>query len=228
MSSIKHLGIIMDGNRRWAKENGLDSFQGHKKGYEKLKEVGEWCIKKGIPQLSVYAFSTENWSRSEKEVNYLMKLLNQAFIEEIETFNKKGIRIRIVGSSEKLNNDTKKNIKRIEEETKNNTKGTLNLCFNYGGRMEIVEAVQKIIKKGYKPEEISEELITKYTWMGKNQDPELIIRTSGEQRLSGFLTWQSVYSEFYFTNSHWPDFSEKDLDNAIEEFENRNRRFGGS
>lgn len=218
----------MDGNRRWAKENNLNSFEGHKKGYEKLKEVGEWCIERGITALSVYAFSTENWNRSKNEVEYLMKLLNKVFTQEIDEFNKRGIRIRVVGSKEKLSEKMQKDIKRVEAETKRNPKGTLNLCFNYGGRLEIVESVQNILKQNYKPEEITEELITKHTWMGEQKDPDLIIRTSGEQRLSGFLTWQSVYSEFYFTNCHWPAFSKKDLDDAILEFERRNRRFGGN
>ncbi len=218
----------MDGNRRWAKENNLKSLEGHQRGYDKLKEVGEWCVKKGIKTLSVYAFSTENWNRSKDEVEYLMKLVTKALREEIEEFNRRGIRVKIIGSKERLNKRIQADIQNIQEKTKDNKKGTLNLCFNYGGRLEIVEAVQRIITEGFKPEEISEELITKYTWMGQIQDPELIIRTSGEQRLSGFLTWQSVYSELYFTNCHWPAFSEKDLDDAIEEFNKRNRRFGGN
>ncbi len=228
MSTINHLGIIMDGNRRWAKENGLNSYKGHQKGYEKLKEVGEWCLQKGIKQLTVYAFSTENWNRSKEEVEYLMKFLSKVLKEEIERFNREGIKIRIIGSKEKLSKKLQEDINQIQEKTKNNTKGALNLCFNYGGRLEIVEAVRKIVEKGYKAKDITEELITKNTWMGENKDPELIIRTSGEQRLSGFLTWQSVYSEFYFTNCHWPEFSEEDLDSAIEEYNRRTRRFGGN
>lgn len=218
----------MDGNRRWAKENGLNSFEGHKRGYEKLKEVGQWCIDRDIKILSVYAFSTENWNRSKQEVKYLMKLLNKVFTDEVEKFNKKGIRIKVVGSKDKLSTEIKKNLLSAQEKTKNNKKGTLNLCFNYGGRPEIVQAVKEIVKKGLKEAEITEEIITKNTWMGEQPDPELIIRTSGEQRLSGFLTWQSVYSEFYFTKCHWPEFSEKDLDSAIQDYEKRHRRFGGN
>jgi undecaprenyl diphosphate synthase len=228
MSKINHIGIIMDGNRRWAKENGLSSFDGHKKGYEKLKEVGQWCIDRDINILSVYAFSTENWNRSKQEVKYLMKLLNKVFTDEVEKFNKKGIRIRVIGSRDKLSKEIKKNLLNAQERTKNNKKGTLNLCFNYGGRPEIAQAVKEIIKKGLKESEITEETITKNTWMGDQPDPELIIRTSGEQRLSGFLTWQSVYSEFYFTKCHWPEFSEKDLDEAVKDYEKRQRRFGGN
>ncbi len=228
MSTINHLGIIMDGNRRWAKNNGLLPQQGHQKGYNKLLEVGQWCLDKNIKILTVYAFSTENWKRSEKEVGFLMKLLKKALTEEVDKFNKEGIRIKFLGTREKLSKDLIKSIENIEEITKNNKNGVINLCFNYGGRLEIVEAVKEIVKKGFKPEEVTEELITQNTWMGDIGDPELIIRTSGEKRLSGFLTWQSVYSEFYFTNIHWPDFSKQELDKAIKDFENRNRKFGGN
>lgn len=228
MSTINHLGIIMDGNRRWAKNNGLPSQKGHQEGYNKLLEVGQWCLDRNIKVLSVYAFSTENWKRSKKEVEFLMKLLKKALTEEVNKFNKKGIRIKFLGTKEKLGKDIIKSIQNIEEVTKNNKEGVMNLCFNYGGRLEIVEAVKEIVKKGFRPEEITEDLITQNTWMGDIGDPELIIRTSGEKRLSGFLTWQSVYSEFYFTNVHWPDFSEQELDNAVKDFENRNRKFGGN
>ena len=228
MSTINHLGIIMDGNRRWAKNNGLRAQQGHQKGYDKLLEVGDWCLDRGIKILTVYAFSTENWKRGRKEVEFLMRLLKKALTDEVEKFNEKGIRIRFLGSREKLSKDLIKSIENIQEETKENNNGILNLCFNYGGRFEIVEAVKEIVKKGFKPEEVTEELITKHTWMGDVGDPELIIRTSGEKRLSGFLTWQSVYSEFYFTNIHWPEFSEQELDNALKDFKNRNRKFGGN
>ena len=228
MSTINHLGIIMDGNRRWAKNNGLRAQQGHQKGYDKLLEVGDWCLDRGIKILTVYAFSTENWKREKKEVEFLMRLLKKALTDEVEKFNEKGIRIRFLGSREKLSKSLIKSIENIQEETKENNNGILNLCFNYGGRFEIVEAVKEIVKKGFKPEEVTEELITKHTWMGDVGDPELIIRTSGEKRLSGFLTWQSVYSEFYFTNIHWPEFSEQELDNALKDFENRNRKFGGN
>ncbi len=228
MTTVKHLGIIMDGNRRWAKENNLEPYEGHQKGSDKLQEVGRWCAKKGIKTLTIYAFSTENWDRSKKEVDYLMKLLSRAFTQDLEEFNKRGIQVKIVGSKSNLSSKIIKDMGHIMNATKNNKDGVLNICFNYGGRLEIVEAIQEIVEKGYKPHEIDEKLITKYTWMGEQEDPDLIIRTSGEQRLSGFLTWQSVYSEFYFTTCHWPDFSEKDLDLALKEFENRQRRFGGN
>ncbi len=228
MSTIKHLGIIMDGNRRWARENNLPSHKGHQKGYEKLIEVGDWCLEKGIETLSVYAFSTENWKRSKKEVQTLMRLLEKALTEEIDKFNKKGVRVNVVGSRKKIDKKTLSKIENIQDRTKNNTKGVLNICFNYGGRLEIVEAIEKIIEKGYKAKDITEELITENTWMGDQADPDLILRTSGEKRLSGFLTWQSVYSEFYFLDSHWPAFEKSDLEKAIEDYEGRHRKFGGN
>jgi len=218
----------MDGNRRWAKSKGLFSQQGHKKGYDKLSEVGDWCLDRGIKTLTVYAFSTENWKRDKKEIDFLMNLLKKALKEDIDKFNKKGVKIKFLGSKDRLEKDIIESIKSIEDKTAGNRKITLNLCFNYGGRLELVEAVREIVKKGLRPEEITEKIITQHTWMGDTGDPELIIRTSGEKRLSGFLTWQSVYSEFYFTDMHWPDFSEQELDKAIEDFENRNRKFGGS
>ena len=228
MSELNHLAIIMDGNRRWAKSNNLSTFEGHSAGYEKLKEVGKWCIGKGIKTLTVYAFSIENWNRNEKEVSYLMKLLRNVFNDEVSEFSKLGVRVNVIGSRSKLKKKVLESIDKIQEMTKDNTEGVLNLCINYGGRLEIVEAVKDIVKKGYKGEDITEELIDEHTWFADQPAPDLIIRTSGEQRLSGFLTWASVYSEFYFPKCTWPEFDESELDKAIEEYNNRHRRFGGS
>lgn len=228
MSQIKHLGIILDGNRRWAKENGLPSFEGHRKGYEKMKEVGVWCIDRGIDILTVYAFSTENWNRAEDEVGYLMDLLYKVVTIEIPEFTRRGIRLRIIGSRDRLSDKLKVAIDKAEEETRNNSKGTLNIALNYGGRLEIVEAVKKAMASGIDPKDINEKAISDNIWTAGQSDPDLIIRTSGEQRLSNFLTWQSVYSELLFVKCHWPAFSEKDLDEAIEEFSRRTRRFGGN
>jgi len=227
MSKLKHLAIILDGNRRWAREKGLPAFKGHEAGYERIKDVCKWCIKKDIEILTVYAFSTENWNRNKEEVKYLMFLLNKAFSKEMEELNKLGIKMNIIGSRDRISPTIKKNIEKTEEKTKNNKKMVLNICFNYGGRLEIVEAVKNIIKEDTKPEEVTEELISKHIWFKGQPEPDLIVRTSGEQRLSGFLTWTSVYSELYFPNCYWPDFNEKELDKTIEEFERRNRRFGG-
>ncbi|HOX97108.1 MAG TPA: polyprenyl diphosphate synthase [bacterium] len=225
---LKHLAIIMDGNRRWAKDQGLPSFAGHQKGYEKLKEVMRWCQKKGVDTLTVYAFSTENWNRSEDEVNFLMTLFHKALTEELDEFHQEGIRLKVIGTRQRLAPKIVQAIADAEEKTKDNQKGNLNLCINYGGRLEIIEAVKKIVDSGVKPEDITDKLIADNLWMAGQADPDLIIRTSGEQRLSGFLTWESVYSEFLFLEKHWPDFSEADFDQAIEDFNNRHRRFGGN
>lgn len=216
----------MDGNRRWAKKRGLPPMAGHKKGYEKMKDVGDWCLARGIDFLTVYAFSTENWHRSKKEVDYLMNLLQQGLTKELPQFMEKNIRLKIIGSRDKLSAKLKKAIEAAENKTKDNTAGTLNIAINYGGRLEVVEAVRKIIKQGIPAGKITEDTISENVWTAGEPDPELIIRTSGEHRLSGFLTWQGVYSELYFTKKFWPDFSEKDLDEAIVEFNRRTRRFG--
>lgn len=224
----KHIGIIMDGNRRWAKKRGLPTLLGHKKGYEIAMKVGEWCLNRGVKILTIYAFSTENWNRSKKEVSYLMMLLKNALTKEVEKLHNKGIQIRVIGIRKGLAKDILEAIKNATERTKNNTRGILNIAINYGGRIEIVEAVKKIVQKRYLSSQITENLISENIFTAGLPDPDLIIRTSGEQRLSGFLTWQSVYSELLFITKHWPEFTEKDIDYAIEEFSRRNRRFGGN
>jgi undecaprenyl diphosphate synthase len=218
----------MDGNRRWAKDNNLPPFEGHRRGYDKMKEAGQWCIDRGIDILTVYAFSTENWNRSQEEVSYLMDLLHFALTQEVPKFTEIGIRLRVIGSRDRLSDKLCEAIDQAEEATKNNSKGTLNIALNYGGRLEIVEAMKKALAGGIKPQELSEKDISDNIWTAGQSDPDLIIRTSGEQRLSNFLTWQSVYSELLFVKCHWPAFSEKDLDEAIEEFNRRTRRFGGN
>ena len=228
MQNIKHIAFIMDGNRRWAKQRGLPTLEGHRRGYNKMKEVGQWCIDRGIEYMTVYAFSTENWKRSKKEVDYLMKLLEEALTKELPEFNKRGIRLKIIGSRKGLSDKLIKAIENAEKETANNKKGTLNVAMNYGGRLEIVEAVQEIVRQKKSPEAITEELISKNIYGAGQPDPDIIVRTSGENRLSGFLTWQSVYSELFFIKHHWPAFTEKDLDKIIDEYNNRNRRFGGN
>lgn len=224
----KHIGIIMDGNRRWAKQKGIPTLFGHKKGYQIAMKVGEWCLKRGVKILTIYAFSTENWDRSKREVSYLMKLLKRALTEEIERLHQKGIQIRVIGIKKGLSQDILEAIKKAMAKTKRNTKGILNIALNYGGRVEIIEAMKKIVQKKYKPSQITEGLVNKYIFTAGLPDPDLIIRTSGEQRISGFLTWQSVYSEFLFIKKHWPAFTEKDIDFAIKEYAHRQRRFGGN
>lgn len=222
----QHIGIIMDGNRRWAKERGLPSLEGHHQGYEKLKEIAKLCFKRGVKVLTVFAFSTENWDRSKEEVSYLMALLKMAVKEALDEFHKDNIRMKISGRINQLSKDLQEAITETVEKTRNNTKGILNLALNYGGRPEIIDAIKEIIDKNIPAQKIDEKIVKENLYMSDLPDPELIIRTSGEKRLSGFLLWESAYSELYFTKKYWPDFNEKDLDEALQEYDRRERRFG--
>lgn len=219
-----HLGIIIDGNRRWAKGKGLSSFKGHQKGFDKVDEIGEYCLENGVKILTLYCFSTENWNRSKAEVSYLMRLIARAFNKDsIKKYNNRGVRMQVIGQKEKLPKSLRKKIEKAEQETKNNKKGILNLAISYGGRPEIVQAVKSIVKKKLP---ITEKSINDNLWTKGLPGPDLIIRTGGEQRLSNFLTWQSAYAELYFPKKYWPEFTKKDIDKAFEEYASRNRRFG--
>jgi len=219
-----HLGIILDGNRRWAKERGLPSFEGHRKGLEKIKELVFWVKSRGVKVLTLFVFSTENWKRSEKEVSFLMKLLKEALSNKnIQKIVKEGIRIKIIGQKGRLPQPLQKRIKEVELLTKNNKAMILNFAMSYGGRAEIVEAIKNIIKKKISPEKITEDIIKENLW---TTDVDLIIRTGKEQRLSNFLIWQAAYSEICFYKKYWPDFTEKDLDSALLDYNQRQRRFG--
>ena len=226
----KHIAIIMDGNRRWAKQRNLPVKLGHKQGAETLKKIVRYANKIGIGYITVYAFSTENWKRSEEEVSALMNLLENYlddFAKEADTEN---IVIRVLGNMKPLSQDLQESIERTVKRTENNTGTIFNIALNYGGRDEITNAVKEIakdIKEGkLEVEQISEELVGSYLYTKNEPDPDLLIRTSGELRLSGFLPWQSTYSEFLFLDKLWPDFTEKDLDDAIQVFNKRNRKFG--
>jgi len=222
-----HLGIIIDGNRRWAKTRNLPAFEGHRKGYNKLKDVGKWCKEKGVKILTIYAFSTENWNRSRKEVNYLMRLLARAMTKkEVRNLMKDGIKLNVIGQVERLPEYLQKAIKSAEYATKNNKEGVLNLAISYGGRAEILQAVKRIVKEGITADEIDEETIGRYLWTKGLADPDLIIRTAGEQRLSNFLLWQIAYSELYFTKKYWPDFEKSDLEQVFHDYAQRQRRYG--
>ena len=228
----KHIAIIMDGNRRWAKNRKLPVKLGHKQGAETLKKIVRHANSIGLKYITVYAFSTENWKREEDEVNALMTLLKNYlddFAKEADTEN---IVIRILGDLTPLSDELKKSIANTIKRTENNTGTIFNIALNYGGRDEIVHAVKQIAQdiKDNKIEinNIDEKLISKNLYTKDIPDPDLLIRTSGELRLSGFLPWQSVYSEFLFLDKLWPDFSNEDLDNAIEVFKNRNRKFGAN
>lgn len=223
---LTHLGIILDGNRTWARARGLPTFEGHRRGYDRLKEFGDWCIARGIPVVTAFAFSTENWNRAPDEVAYLMELLELALGREVGEFDKRGVRLKVIGRREGLPEAIIRAADAAEERTKNNTKITLQLAINYGGRPEIVDAAKRAIASGMRPDDLTEERFASFLYGQGVPDPDLIIRTAGHQRISGFLLWGAAYSEFHFTPTLWPDFSEKDLDAALEDYANRTRKFG--
>jgi len=218
-----HLGIILDGNRRWAKERGLPAFAGHKRGLEVVKNVIKWCQEKGIKILTLFVFSTENWKRTKIEVNFLMKLAKFAINDNLKELHKAGVKIRVIGQREKLPIFLKKAILKAEELTKNNEEMVLNFALSYGGRAEIIEAIKNIIEKKIAVEKINEDVVKENLW---TSDVDLIIRTGKEQRLSNFLLWQAAYSELYFSPKYWPDFTKEDLDKALTDYSNRQRRLG--
>lgn len=222
-----HVGLIMDGNRRWAKGKGLPSLKGHMAGYNKMKDVPGWFFDRGVKVVSVYAFSTENWNRSRKEVNYLMRLLKKALKEELDEFHKRGYRLTLSGRIHELPGELPELCKAAEKKTRNNKKGTLNICMNYGGRAELVDAFKAMLKKKVKPKDVTEELIQSYLYHQELPDPDIIVRTSGENRLSGFQLWRASYSEFFPIKTSWPDFNKRDASRVIKEYQRRNRRFGG-
>lgn len=222
----QHIAIILDGNRRWAKAKGLPTFFGHKKGMENAKKIVLHAQKMGVKVITMYGFSTENWSRSEKEVGYLMKLFETYIDKNIADYKKRGIKFRHIGSLQELPSSLQKKIKDAIELTKNNKGLVANLALNYGGRDEIKRAVQKIITAGTKAEDITLDLISNNLDTVGLSDPDFIIRTSGEQRTSGFLIWQGAYSELYFSKTDWPDFDAVEFDKAILEYGKRQRRYG--
>ena len=226
-----HIGIIMDGNGRWAKKRGLPRSAGHRAGAKVLEQITRDAGHLGIRYLTVYAFSTENWKRPREEVNSLMKLLSEYLDDYKRLIGDEDIRVRIIGSLDKLSDEIIAKIKNIEEQTKNNSAITLNIALNYGGRDELVSAVKKIssqVKDGsISADEISEEMISQNLYTNYMPDPDFIIRPSGEYRLSNFLLWQSAYSEFWYSNILWPDFKREDLIRAITDYQKRNRRYGG-
>ena len=220
-----HIAIIMDGNGRWAKKRGLPRTFGHREGAASLRKVITHAAKLGVKYLTVYAFSTENWKRSKEEVSALMFLFKSYIKNEEKNIMENNIRFMVSGRTDNVSPALLKAIRALEEKSKNNTGLTFNIAFNYGGRAEIVDAVNRIIKSGV--ESVDEESFSKYLYRDI-PDPELLIRTSGELRISNFLLWQIAYSEIYITDTLWPDFDEKELEKAIEEFNKRDRRFGGA
>lgn len=224
-----HVAIILDGNGRWAKERGLTRSMGHDAGFTNLKNISKYILSKGIKVLSVYAFSTENFKRSKDEVDYLMNIFTSKFKSCIKDFNKENIKVIFSGRDKPLPNKVLKAMKELEEATKDNTKGILNICLNYGGRSELVDTCKKISRmvanKEIDVDDIDEELISRNLY-NDLPDVDLMIRTSGELRLSNFMLWQNSYAEFYFPKTYFPDFDEEEFDKAIIEYTKRDRRFG--
>lgn len=229
-TDLKHVAIIMDGNRRWAKEHNLPSAVGHKKGVESLKTAVKSCHKFGIKYLTVYAFSTENWNRKKEEVDFLMDLLAHTIKSELNELYENGVKIKFIGDLTRLNKKLQKILNDTMEKTKDNTGVNLQIAFNYGSRNEMVNAVKNISKKVLNNElsfdEISEDTISNELYTSNIPDPDLLIRTGGEMRVSNYLLWQIAYSELLITHQFWPEFDEDSMRNAILEFNNRQRRYG--
>lgn len=217
------IGIILDGNRRWAKEKGLPALEGHRRGFNLLKEAARWVRDRRVPHLAVFAFSTENWNRSQEEVGYLMDIFRDAIRDTGDELGKEGIRVRFIGERERFADDIKKGIVESEEKTKDNTNMTLWICLSYGARAEIVAAAQAASAHDGL---LTEELLRQHFWSAEMPDPDIIIRTGGARRLSNFLLWQAAYSELFFIDPYWPDFSEKILDEILAEYTDRERRMG--
>jgi undecaprenyl diphosphate synthase len=222
----QHVAIIMDGNGRWAIQRGLPRLAGHKAGTENLRRVIRSTVEFGVKYLTIYAFSTENWGRPPEEVQGLMLILQDVIDRELNELNKEGVQLRHIGRLEKLDPRSQKKVLKAIEVTKNNDRLILNVAFNYSGRDEIVYAIQKIISAGIPAEDVTDELVNKYLFTAGVPDPDLIIRTSGELRLSNFLIWQTAYSEWYISPKFWPDFDKEEYRRALESFAHRDRRFG--
>ena len=229
-TNLQHIAIIMDGNRRWAKEKNLPSAFGHKKGVDALKTTLRACNDFGIKYLTVYAFSTENWNRKQEEVDFLMDLFAKTLKNELSEMHKENVVINFIGDLDKLNPKLQEILHNAVEVTQNNTGVRFQIAFNYGSRLEILQAVQNIAKQvqngAIKPENITEQMISENLYTKNIPDPDLLIRTSGEKRISNYLLWQIAYSEIYVTEQYWPDFDRTSLARAVEEYHNRNRRFG--
>ena len=222
----EHIAIIMDGNGRWAKKRALPRTAGHAAGSKKFKEIARYCNKIGLKYLTVYAFSTENWKRPKDEVDNIMKIFKE-YLEDTKNFKDENIKLQFIGDRSVLDPDIQRLMKQSEEDSKNATGLHLNIAINYGGRDEIVHAVKDIIASGVKADDVTEEMISERLYTSGQPDPDFIIRPSGEYRLSNYLIWQSAYAEYWFSDILWPDFKTSDLEKAIDDFNKRNRRFGG-
>ena len=221
-----HLAIIMDGNGRWAKARGLPRLAGHRAGTENLRRILRACVKHGVKILTLYAFSTENWGRPAEEVRGLMTILEQVIEHELKELHEEGVRINHIGRAAGISPRLKKKIKQAVDLTQANTTLTLNVALNYGGRQEIIDAIRRILQDGIQPDQIDDALMNQYLYTAGQPDPDLIVRTSGEMRVSNFLIWQGAYAELYVTPTYWPDFDENELQLALAHYASRERRFG--
>ncbi len=222
----RHIGYIVDGNRRWAKGNGLPTYEGHLAGYNAIQDVARATFDAGVQYMSAYIFSTENWRRSQDEVSKLMGLVLKLLTSDLHQFSDHNIRLVVLGSRHGVSDKIIQAIDHAEAVTRHNTAGTLALCFNYGGQLEIAEACKKIVQAGIDPTAITTDTIAEYLYYPTVPPVDVVVRTSGEQRLSNFMLWRSAYSEYVFLEKLWPDMTKADVDFIIEEYTNRNRRFG--
>ena len=222
-----HVGFIVDGNRRWAKQHGLPAYEGHLAGYNALQDILIETLEQGVTYASAYVFSTENWKRSQDEVGRLMNLIVKMLTADLHVLQERNVRLRVVGSRDGMSEKVLTAIDAAEHSTKDNTAGTLVLCINYGGQLEITSAVRAIVEQGVQPDDITPELIADNLYAPDIPPCDLIVRTSGEQRLSNFLLWRSAYSELMFIEKNWPDMTKQDVTDILEEYKRRGRRFGG-
>ena len=222
----QHIAIIMDGNGRWAKKRGLPRLAGHKAGTENLRRIIKACVDFGIEYLTIYAFSTENWGRPREEVDGLMRIVEDVIEKELIELDQQGVQLRHLGQLDQLSPNLQKKVLTAVDQTRHNSKLVLSIAFNYGGRDEIMHAVQQMLIDKVDPQDITPELVSRYLYTAGTPDPDLIIRTSGELRISNFLIWQAAYSEWYVTATFWPDFGKEELRKALDEYASRDRRFG--
>lgn len=222
----QHIGFILDGNRRWARENGLPTLKGHAKGYNQIKEVAVELFERGVKYVSAYIFSVENWNRSKEEVSYLMNLVLKMVSKDLDEIIKKGVRVRILGIEKGLSPQIIKAIRKVEQKSAEGTKGTLAVCFNYSGQTEIADACKKIIEEGIEPQDITPGVISEHIYAPEVPAVDLVVRTSGEQRLSNFMLWRVAYSELLFLDKYWPEMTKQDVSVILDEYSSRQRRFG--
>lgn len=223
----RHIGYVIDGNRRWAKQHGIPVYEGHLAGYNAITEIVLATIAQGVEYVSAYIFSTENWKRSEVEVGKLMGLVLKLLSSDLHILEENNIRLRVLGSTDHVDDKILRAIKDAEERTANNTRGTLAVCFNYGGHQEIADACKKIVQEGIDPDGITPQIVAEHLYVPEIPPLDVVVRTSGEKRISNFMLWRSAYSEFIFLDKLWPDMTKDDVTAILEEYSRRNRRFGG-